>query len=85
VSHADAVEAMARGDVVMTLGGAEWLPTIVAEKKRLAYCYPKEGCFAFIDSYAIPKSTPNPDLAHAMANHMLTLPAQLDLTIDPAR
>jgi spermidine/putrescine transport system substrate-binding protein len=80
VSYADAVEAMVRGEVVMTLGGAEWLPTIAAGRKQLAYLYPKEGCFAFIDSYAIPKSTPNPDLAHAMANHMLTLPAQLDLT-----
>jgi spermidine/putrescine-binding protein len=71
---------MVRGEVVMTLGGAEWLPAIVAEKKLIAYTYPKEGCFGFIDSYVIPKSAPHPDLSHAMANHMLTVPAQLELT-----
>lgn len=79
-SYGEAADAMARGEVVMTLGGAEWLPAIVADKKKLAYTYPKEGCFAFIDSYVIPKSAPNPDLAHAMANHMLTVPAQIELT-----
>ncbi len=79
-SYGEAADAMARGEVVMTLGGAEWLPAIVANKKKLAYTYPKEGCFAFIDSYVIPKSAPNPDLAHAMANHMLTVPAQIELT-----
>jgi spermidine/putrescine transport system substrate-binding protein len=79
-SYGEGADAMVRGEVVMTLGGAEWLPAIVAEKKKLAYAYPKEGCFGFIDSYVIPKSAPHPDLAHAMANHMLTVPAQLDLT-----
>ena len=79
-SYGEAADAMTRGEVVMTLGGAEWLPAIVADKKKLAYTYPKEGCFAFIDSYVIPKSAPNPDLAYAMANHMLTLPAQIELT-----
>ncbi|WP_119269625.1 ABC transporter substrate-binding protein [Taklimakanibacter deserti] len=79
-SYGEGADAMVRGEVVMTLGGAEWLPAIVAEKKKLAYTYPKEGCFGFIDSYVIPKSAPNPDLAHKMANHMLTVPAQLDLT-----
>jgi spermidine/putrescine transport system substrate-binding protein len=79
-SYGEGADAMVRGEVVMTLGGAEWLPAIVAEKKRLAYTYPKEGCFGFIDSYVIPASGPNPDLAHAMADHMLTVPAQLELT-----
>lgn len=79
-SYGEGADAMVRGEVVMTLGGAEWLPAIVAEKKKLAYTYPKEGCFGFIDSYVIPKSAPNPDIAHKMANHMLTVPAQLDLT-----
>ena len=62
-SYGEASDAMVRGEVVMTLGGAEWLPAIVAEKKKLAYTYPKEGCFGFIDSYVIPKTAPNPDLA----------------------
>ena len=79
-SYGEAADAMVRGEVVMTLGGAEWLPATVAEKKKLAYAYPKEGCFGFIDSYVIPKLAPNPDLAHAMANHMLTVPAQQELT-----
>jgi len=79
-SYGECADAMVRGEVVMTLGGAEWLPAIVAEKKKLAYTYPKEGCFGFIDSYVIPKTAPNPDLAHKMANHMLTVPAQLELT-----
>ena len=79
-SYGEGADAMVRGEVVMTLGGAEWLPAIVSEKKPLAYVYPKEGCFGFIDSYVIPASAPNPDLAHAMANHMLTVPAQIELT-----
>ncbi|MGE3831804.1 MAG: PotD/PotF family extracellular solute-binding protein [Parvibaculaceae bacterium] len=81
-SYGEAADAMVRGEVVMTLGGAEWLPAIVAEKKKLAYTYPKEGCFGFIDSYVIPKSAPNPDIAHAMANHMLTKAAQIELTVN---
>lgn len=79
-SYGEAADAMARGEVVMSLGGAEWLPAIVAEKKKLAYLYPKEGCFAFIDSYVIPKSAPHVDLAHAMANQQLTVEGQLALT-----
>ncbi|MEO8668556.1 MAG: extracellular solute-binding protein [Bauldia sp.] len=79
-SYGEAADAMARGEVVMTLGGAEWVPAIVAEKKKLAYTYPKEGCFAFIDSYVIPKSAPNVDLAHAMANQELTVEGQIALT-----
>ena len=79
-SYGEGADAMVRGEVVMTLGGAEWLPAIVAEKKLIAYTYPKEGCFGFIDSYVIPKSAPHPDLSHAMANHMLTVPAQIELT-----
>jgi len=79
-SYGEGADAMVRGEVVMTLGGAEWLPAIVAEKKKLAYTYPKEGCFGFIDSYVVPKTAPHPDLAMAMANHMLTVPAQIELT-----
>ena len=81
-SSGDAADAMARGEVAMTLGGAEWLPAIVAEKKKLAYLYPKEGCFAFIDSYVIPKSAPNVDLAHALANQELTIEGQKALTVN---
>jgi len=79
-SYGEAADAMARKEVVMSLGGAEWLPAIVAEKAKLAYIYPKEGSFAFIDSYVIPKSAPNPDLAHALANQELTLEGQIALT-----
>jgi spermidine/putrescine-binding protein len=79
-SYGEGGDAMARGEVVMTLGGAEWLTAVIMPKKKTAYTYPKEGCFGFIDSYVIPKSAPNPKLAHAMANHMLTIPAQLKLT-----
>lgn len=79
-SYGEAADAMARGEVVMTLGGAEWLPAIVAEKAKLAYTYPKEGCFAFIDSYVIPRSSPNPDIAHLLANQELTIEGQVALT-----
>src|SRR5262249_180473 len=79
-SYGEGADAMVRGEVVMTLGGAEWLPAIVAQKKKLAYTYPKEACFGFIARYVIPKAAPHRDLSHAMANHMLTVPAQLELT-----
>ncbi|MBX6320345.1 MAG: extracellular solute-binding protein [Rhodospirillaceae bacterium] len=79
-SYGEGGDAMARGEVVMTLGGAEWLTAVIMPKKKTAYTYPKEGCFGFIDSYVIPKTAPHPDLAHALANHMLTVPAQLKLT-----
>jgi spermidine/putrescine transport system substrate-binding protein len=79
-SYGEAADAMARGEAVMTLGGAEWLPAIVSEKKKLAYIYPKEGCFAFIDSYVIPKTAPNVDIAHALANQELTVEGQIALT-----
>jgi spermidine/putrescine transport system substrate-binding protein len=79
-SYGEGGDAMARGEVAMTLGGAEWLSAVIMPKKKTAYLYPKEGCFGFIDSYVIPKSAPHPQLSHAMANHMLTVAAQLKLT-----
>ena len=79
-SYGEGGDAMARGEVVMTLGGAEWLKAVVMPKKKTEYTYPKEGCFAFVDSYVIPKAAPHPKLSHAMANQMLTLDSQLLLT-----
>jgi putrescine transport system substrate-binding protein len=35
------------------------------------YVVPREGGFAFIDAFAIPKDAPHPDAAYAFLNHLL--------------
>lgn len=78
VSWGDLADSLARGEVVVTFSGGEFLKRFAADKgKAIEYTYPKEGTFAWLDSYCIGKNAPNREAAHKLANQVLEVDAQL--------
>jgi spermidine/putrescine-binding protein len=77
-SYGDMADALARGEAVITFNGWEVVVKKAADKgKKIAYVYPKEGSFGWMDCYCIVKNAPNRDIAHALANEALSAPVQL--------
>ena len=78
VSWGDLADSLARSEVVITFSGGEFLKRFAADKgKAIEYTYPKEGTFAWLDSYCIGKNAPNREAAHKLANQVLEVDAQL--------
>ena len=78
-SWGDLADAMARGDVIITFSGWETLKKFCADKgaSHIDYVYPKEGTFAWLDTYSIAKDAPNPDIDHKLCDMIVDVPAQL--------
>jgi spermidine/putrescine-binding protein len=77
-SYGDMADALARGEAVITFNGWEVVVKKAADKgKKIAYVYPKEGSFGWMDCYCVVKNAPNRDLAHALANEALSAPVQV--------
>ncbi len=77
-SYGDMADALARGEAVITFNGWEVVVKKAADKgKKVAYTYPKEGTFGWMDCYCIVRDAPNSDVAHALANEALSEPVQL--------
>jgi spermidine/putrescine-binding protein len=77
-SYGDLADALARGEAVITFNGWEVVVKKAADKgKKVAYTYPKEGTFGWMDCYCIVQDAPNSDVAHALANEALSEPVQL--------
>ena len=57
--------ALLSGDVWLAQGWSGQLAKVREENPDLEYVVPKEGGSLFVDSLAIPKSAPHPELAHA--------------------
>jgi spermidine/putrescine transport system substrate-binding protein len=59
---------------------------IAAQAKKEGYniwgCIPKEGTLIFIDSYCIPKNSPNPKGALALCNELLSQDVQITGVVD---
>lgn len=56
------------GDVIQARNRAEEAGSSV----EIAYAIPREGAIMWIDTMAIPKNAPHPDLAHVFINYLLT-------------
>lgn len=77
VSWGDLADAMARGEVVITFSGWETIKKFAADKgKAIEYTYPQEGTFAWLDNFCVAKDAPNREVAHALANLIIDVPAQ---------
>lgn len=77
VSWGDLSDALARGDVSVTFNGWETIKKFCEDKgKKIEYLYPAEGTYAWLDNYCLAKDAPNPDEAYALANHIISVPAQ---------
>ena len=77
VSWGELANALARNEVVITFSGGEFLKKFAADAgKQIEFTYPKEGTFAWLDSYCIAKGAPNLEAAHKCANQVLDVEAQ---------
>jgi spermidine/putrescine-binding protein len=79
-SFGEAKSALISGEADGWLGGNIM---IAGEAKKEGYNIwggiPKEGSLIFLDSYGIPKSSPNLDGAYALINEMLSVRTQMEL------
>ena len=76
-SWGDMADIMARGDAVISTGGWEAI-SMFAEKKGadIRFTHPKEGDFAWTDSWCICKDAPNEATAYAFVDRMISPEAQ---------
>jgi spermidine/putrescine-binding protein len=80
VSWGDMADALSRGDAVITFSGWETIKKFCADKgKTVEYTFPKEGTFAWLDSYCIAKDAPNLDAAYDLANRAIDVDPQVRL------
>ena len=70
-------DIMSRGDAWISTGGWEAISTFAAQKGGdIRYTHPKEGDFAWTDSWCIPKNAPNEETAYAWIDAMISPQAQ---------
>jgi spermidine/putrescine-binding protein len=78
VSWGELANALARSEVVITFSGGEFLKKFAGDAgKKIEFTYPKEGTFAWLDSYCFAKGAPNLDAAHKCANQVLDVDGQV--------
>jgi spermidine/putrescine-binding protein len=78
VSWGELANALARSEVVITFSGGEFLKKFAADAgKQIEFTYPKEGTFAWLDSYCVAKGAPNIEAAHKCANQALDVAGQV--------
>jgi spermidine/putrescine transport system substrate-binding protein len=76
-SWGELADALGRGEVVITFSGGEFLKKFAGDKgKKVELTYPKEGTFAWLDSYCLAKGAPNKEAAHKCANQALDVEGQ---------
>jgi len=81
VSWGDLANAMGRSEIVITYSGGEFMKKFVADAgKKIELVYPKEGTFAWFDSFCFAKGAPNREAAHKCANQALSVEGQVALT-----
>jgi spermidine/putrescine transport system substrate-binding protein len=78
VSWGELANALARNEVVITFSGGEFLKKFAGDAgKKIEFTYPKEGTFAWLDSYCFAKGAPNLDAAHKCADQVLSPEGQV--------
>jgi spermidine/putrescine-binding protein len=72
-SFGDAADIMARGDAAAMIQGWRFVEQQLKDKNVDAASHmPKEGTYAWADTYAIPKGAPNPEAAYAFIETMVS-------------
>jgi len=81
VSWGDLANAMGRSEIVITYSGGEFMKKFVGDAgKKIELVYPKEGTFAWFDSFCFAKGAPSREAAHKCANQALSVEGQVALT-----
>ena len=77
VSWGDMADALSRGDAIVSFSGWETIKKFCADKgKTIEYTFPKEGTFAWLDSYCLAKDAPNLDVAYEICNRVIDVEPQ---------
>ena len=77
VSWGDLADALARGDIVATFSGWETIKKFAADLgAAIEYTYPKEGTFAWLDTFSIATDAPNADVDHMLCDKIISVEAQ---------
>jgi spermidine/putrescine transport system substrate-binding protein len=72
-SHGDAADIIARGDGAIQTEGWAYVAELIKSKGKPAKTYlPKEGAFAWADSYCLCKDAPNETAAYAFIDTMVS-------------
>jgi spermidine/putrescine transport system substrate-binding protein len=72
-SYGEATDLFARGEVVTSaIGWDAMLGFAAAKGKTLDFVIPEEGAMVFMDTLAIPKGPPHPDLAYKMLSQSIS-------------
>lgn len=76
-SYGEATDMFARGEVVTSAIGWDAMVGFAAAKgKTLDYVIPDEGAMVFMDTLAVPKGAPHPDLVYKMLEQYISPEAQ---------
>ncbi len=79
-SWGELADALARGDVAVTFSGWEAMTKFAADKgKKVSVAYPVEGTHGWLDTYCVAKNAPQREVAHKLANQILSVGAQLEV------
>ena len=77
VSWGDMADTLSRGDAIVSFSGWETIKKFCADKgKKIEYTFPKEGTFAWLDSYCVAKDAPNLDVAYEICNRVIDVGPQ---------
>ena len=80
VSWGELSDALSRGDVTVTYGGWEAIKKFAADAgATIEYTFPREGTFAWLDSYCVATDAPNREVDHALCNQIISVAAQLKI------
>jgi spermidine/putrescine-binding protein len=76
-SYGEATDMFARGEVVTSAIGWDAMVGFAAAKdKKLDYVIPDEGAMVFMDTLAVPKGAPHPDLVYKMLAQYISAEGQ---------
>ncbi len=76
-SYGEATDLFARGEVVVSAIGWDAMVGFAAAKNKvLDYVIPQEGAMVFLDTVAIPKGAPHPELAYKLLQQSLSSAGQ---------
>lgn len=71
-NYGEMADAMARNEVVITFNGWEVMVSMAQKKgKKIAYTYPQEGTFGWVDCFCIAKDAPQMDAALQICNEAI--------------
>ena len=80
VSWGELSDALSRGDIVVTFSGWEAIKKFAADAgAAVEYTFPKEGTFAWLDSYCVATDAPNWEDDHKLCNQIISVEAQVKI------